>query len=155
EVTQRARGNAKLLDACDRLGLHAGRIEAERSRVGDGVHRCRQRRDIRQIVVSWVLPVEQIEKLHEWLHSHPFPDCETPRYPHVHLIERPPSKLIQFRLHAVHYRAVLPYSVSIHVEGCHHGERPRTFKLRNRGSLDLAWEFGHADEHKPMTDILP
>src|SRR5208337_4137373 len=65
KIAQCACGITQLVQVSDRLSLRAGRVQAERRRVGQIVYRRGQRRDVGNKKCAGVIAVEQIEKLRE------------------------------------------------------------------------------------------
>src|SRR6516164_7942097 len=106
EVAERAGWYLQLVQARDRHGLRATRVEAERRRVGQAVHRRWQRGDVGHVVRAWIVAIEHVEELNEG-RERPAVKVDGPADPEIDLNVRSAAELIEGRLHAVDDRPIV------------------------------------------------
>ena len=116
EIPQRSRRRAQLAQTGDGPCLRASRVKAERCGVGRVIHAQRQCRDIGNVVVPRILPVEKIEEFRKRPQQGALTQNNIPADAQIHLLEGRTAKLIERGLHAVDYGAVVRHAVAIRVE---------------------------------------
>src|SRR5215469_102033 len=154
EITQSTCGNAQLVQAGDGFRLCAGGVEAKRGSVGRIVHGRRQRRDIRHVVIAWIQPVENIEKLEKRPKSGALAKNNVTADAQIYLTKRRTAELIERCLHAIYDRTVVRHSVAVDIEWSRHGVRASTLELPQGGRLEFPRKLHDPHQYEAMADVF-
>src|SRR6516225_2452479 len=105
EIAQGSGRQAQLIEAGNRHG--ASRCGAERSGVVQAIDGRRQGRDIRNVVGTRIIAVEEVKELYERCRRPALTKAKGPAHPHVNLDVRSSNELVEAGLDPVDHGAVV------------------------------------------------
>src|SRR5258708_1473108 len=145
EIAQCASGNKQLPAAGDR---HGARWRwGRRGDVRGIIHGNRQSADIADVVISWIVAIEKIEKFYEGRERPPLMEFDGTAHAQISLhIGRPPE-LVERGLHAIDH-----YTIA---RGSRQRDGPGRLPLRKERHIKARWDVNGSCQNKAMANVFP